>query len=70
MKNFPHKKDYTPACPIFRKYFNVFTTPQLYPNVQKKLQLQSFVVLLSFMRFVFSLRHRQILYRNKIKSPE
>ena len=70
MKNFLHKKDYAPVCPIFRKYFNVFTTPQPYSNVPRKPQLHSFVVLPSFMIFVFSLRHRQILYRNKIKSPE
>jgi hypothetical protein len=70
MKNFLYKKDYAPVCPIFRKNFNVFTTPQPYSNVSKKLHLNSFVVLPSFMIFVFSLRHRQILYRNKIKSPE
>ena len=70
MKNFPHKEEYTPACPIFRTYFNVFTTPQLYLNVPQNLQLHNFVVLLSVMRFVFFIRHQQILYRNKIKSPE
>jgi len=70
MKNFLHKKDYTPVCPIFRKYFNVCTAPHLYSNVQKKLQQHIFLVLPSFIVFVFFLRHRQILYRNKIKSPE
>lgn len=70
MKNFLHKKDYTPARPILKKDFNVFATPQLYPNVAKKLQLHSFVVLLSVMRFIFFIRHHQILYCNKIKSPE
>ena len=70
MKNFLHKKDYTSACPILRKDFSVFATPQLYPNVLKKLQRHRFVVLLSYMRFVFSLCHRQILYQSKIKSPE
>ena len=70
MKNFLHKKDYAPFCPIFRKNFNAITTLQPDLNVQTKLQQHSFVVLPSFMIFVFSLRHRQILYRNKIKSPE
>jgi hypothetical protein len=70
MKNFLHKKDDTPAYPIFRKYFNVFRTPQLYSNLPQKLQLHSFVVLLSFMRFLFFVCHRQILYQTKIKSPE
>lgn len=70
MKNFLPKEDYTPARPIFRKYFNAFTTPQLYSNLPKKIQLHSFEVLLSLMRFVFFLCHWQILYRTKIKSPE
>ena len=70
MKNFLHKKDYAPACSISRKYYNVFTTQQQRMNVAQRIQQQSVTVLGSSMILVFSLRHRQILYRNKIKSPE
>ena len=71
MKNFLHKEDYAPVCLIFRKYGDLSTTLQLYPNKSKKQQYQhNFAVLLSLMRFVFFLCHSHILYRNKIKSPE
>ena len=70
MKNFPHKKDYAPACPISRKKFKAFATPRLYTDLSEKdtaIQLCSPAFL---MRFAFVFRHRQILYRTKIKSPE
>jgi len=68
MKNFPNRENYTHLCLIFPMYGNRFT---LFPNNYGRQQnLFSVATILSVMRFVFFISHQNILYSNKIKSPE
>ena len=70
MKNFLYRKDHAPVCPAFSNYFKVYATPQQRMNLAQKSQRHNVTVHGSSMILVFFLHHRQILYRNKIKSPE
>lgn len=70
MKNFLYREDYAPVCPVFSNYYTASGNQQHYLKVFQKAQLQRFEMLHSVLRFVFFLCHWQILYRNKIKSPE
>ncbi len=70
MKNFLHKEDHAPICPNSRIIFNINAAPHRYLNIAKKQKQHGITALSSSMILVFFLCHSQILYRNKIKSPE
>lgn len=70
MKNFLYREDYAPVCLAFNDYSRVYANLQQRINVAQPLQQQSVTCLGSSMLLVFFLCHDQILYRNKIKSPE
>lgn len=70
MKNFLYREDHAPVCPAFNDFYKVYANPLRRINVAQRLQRQSIICLGSSMLLVFFLCHRQMLYRNKIKSPE
>jgi len=70
MKNFQYREDHAPVCPAFSDYFKVYVNPRQQFNRVRRSQRQSVICLGSSMLLVFFLCHQQILYRNKIKSPE
>jgi hypothetical protein len=70
MKNFLYREDYTPVCPAFADYSRVYANLQKHINATQPVQQRSVKCLGTSMLLVFFLCHEQILYRNKIKSPE
>jgi len=70
MKNFLYRKDHDPVCPAFSYYFKVYPNLQQRINVVQRNQQQRLICNGSSNLLVFFLCHRQMLYRNKIKSPE
>lgn len=70
MKNFLYREDYAPVCPAFTDYSRVYSNLQQHIRVAQPVEQQRVKCLGTSMLLVFFLCHDQILYRNKIKSPE
>lgn len=70
MKNFLYREDYDPVCPAFNDYYKIYANPQQRISYVQGLHHQCFTCLGSSMLLVFFQCHKQMLYRNKIKSPE
>lgn len=70
MKNFLYREGHVPVCPAFNDYFKVYVIPQQRIYVGQRLPQQNVICLGLLMLVVFFLCHEQMLYRNKIKSPE
>lgn len=70
MKNFLYREDHAPVCPAFNDFYKVYANPLRRINVAQRLQRQRIICLGPSMLLAFFLCHSQMLYRNKIKSPE